>query len=246
VTRGLRAALVFLTRLPVGRGLEHRDFRWAPAFFPLAGAVIGGISALAWRAGAGAGYTVAAVLAVAASALVTGALHEDGLADTADALGGARDRDELFRILKDSRNGSFGTAAIAISVLLRVALIARLGALAPPALVLVHACARTPPIWLMAALPYATPAGVRRSGAVAEVGRGQVVVAAVWPAALTSGSVATGWLGSGDALALLAVGAAIATVCGWRFMARAGGYTGDFLGATEQLCEAAMLLALTL
>src|SRR5438045_786510 len=112
VVRGLRAAIVFLTRVPAG-GFPYREpeWRWAPAWFPLVGAGVGAVAGgVAWLA-AGAGSLVAGALAVIASLLVTGAFHEDGLADTADALGGAYDREKLFAILKDSRIGSFGGAA---------------------------------------------------------------------------------------------------------------------------------------
>ena len=88
--RGARAAFVFFTRLPLG-GFPYRDedYAWAPAHAPLVGAVVGGLGASAFVLTAGAGTTVAALVAVAVTAMVTGGFHEDGLADTADALSGA-------------------------------------------------------------------------------------------------------------------------------------------------------------
>jgi adenosylcobinamide-GDP ribazoletransferase len=101
---------------------------------------------------------VASVATVAALALVTGAFHEDGLADTADALGGAFDREKLFAILKDSRIGSFGATALILVLLLRIAALAKLGPMAAGGLLLGQTLSRTTPVWMMAALPYATPA----------------------------------------------------------------------------------------
>jgi adenosylcobinamide-GDP ribazoletransferase len=244
VVRALRAAIVFLTRVPAGGfPYQEAEWRWAPAWFPLVGAGVGAVAGgVAWLA-AGAGPFVAAALAVIASLMVTGAFHEDGLADTADALGGAYDREKLFAILKDSRIGSFGGAALVMSLVLRVALLARLGPAAPLALVLVEAASRVPPVWLMAALPYVTGAEAR-SRPVARGGPLQAAVATALAALV---------LGAGRALlspvallAMVAVSLGGAMLCGWRFHVRAGGITGDFLGATQQVCAAALLLALVL
>ena len=244
VVRGLRAAVVFLTRVPLG-GFPYRDaeWRWAPAWFPLVGAGVGAAAGgVAWLA-AGAGPFVAAALAVIASLLVTGAFHEDGLADTADALGGAMDRDRIFAILKDSRIGSFGGAALVMTLVLRVALLARLGPAAPLALILVGAASRVPPVWLMAALPYVT-AGDSRSRPITRGGPVQAVVATVLAALVVAAGRDA--LTPVAMLAMVAVSMAAAMLCGWRFHVRAGGLTGDFLGATQQVCEGALLLALVL
>jgi adenosylcobinamide-GDP ribazoletransferase len=240
--RGLRAAVVFLTRVPVG-GFPYADadWHWAAAWFPLVGAAVGAVAGgVAWLA-AGAGPFVAAALAVIASLLLTGAFHEDGLADTADALGGAYDREKLFAILKDSRIGSFGAAALCMALVLRVALLARLGVAAPLALVLVGALSRVAPVWLMAALPYVTAASTSRSRPVARGGPAQAIVATV----LGGGIAAAMRVSPLAAVALAAVSLGAALVCGWRFHVRAGGLTGDFLGATQQVCECALLLTLT-
>jgi adenosylcobinamide-GDP ribazoletransferase len=244
VVRGLPAAIVFLTRVPVG-GFPYREaeWRWASAWFPLVGAATGALAGgVAWVAHP-AGPWVAAVLAVIAALLITGAFHEDGLADTADALGGAYDRERLFAILKDSRIGSFGAAALVMALLLRAALLARLEAAAPLALVLAGAASRVAPVWLMAALPYVT-GGASRSRAVARSGAPQALVATFLGAAVVAAAYRS--LSLPAALAMLAVTAGAALVCGWRFHARAGGITGDFLGATQQVCECGLLLALVL
>jgi adenosylcobinamide-GDP ribazoletransferase len=243
----MRASLVFLTRIPVG-GFPYApaDWRWASAHFPFAGLIVGLIMAAAHRATIAAGPFVAATIAISVGMLVTGAFHEDGLADTADALGGAYDRGKLFEILKDSRIGSFGAAALFAVLLLRIALLARLGAHAGLAIVVVSAAARTPPIWLMAAMPYVSLDETSKSKVVTRGGVAQAIVATGWGFAPLAIAIAS------SRLPLRTLGpaalAAIVTpiVCGWRFHVRAGGITGDFLGATEQVAECTIMLALVL
>ena len=246
VLRGIRAAIVFLTREPAG-GFPYREaeWRWAAAWFPLVGAGVGAIAGgVAWLA-RGAGPLVAGALAVIASLLLTGAFHEDGLADTADALGGAYDREKLFAILKDSRIGSFGAAALCMVLLLRVVLLSALAGAAPLALVLTQSLARLPPVWMMALLPSVSPEGAK-SSSIARAGGSQVAVASGWVALLFGGAVAGKFLDWGVLAGLVAVATLTAVICGIRFVRRAGGLTGDFLGATEQALECTLLLTLVL
>src|SRR5437773_687292 len=189
-----------------------------------------------------AGPVVSAALAVSAGMLRTGAFHEDGLADTADALGGASDREKLFVILRDSRIGTFGAAALCMALLLRVALLSALAGLAPLALLLTQALARLPPVWMMAILPSVSPEGAK-SSAVVRAGAAQVAVASGWIALLFGAAAVTGFLDWRLLVGLLAIAGLTAVACGVRFMRRAGGLTGDFLGATEQLVECPLLCA---
>ena len=160
--RGARAAVVFLTRLPVG-GFPYTEaeWRWSSAWLPAVGALVGAASAGVWLLLEPAGAAVAAAFAVTASVLLTGGFHEDGLADTADALGGGADPETVLRILKDPRVGSFGALALVVSVLLRVALLASLARAAPVALVVAHTLARVGPVWLMVTLAYVTGEGAK-------------------------------------------------------------------------------------
>ncbi|WP_437777217.1 adenosylcobinamide-GDP ribazoletransferase [Sorangium sp. So ce1097] len=244
VLRGARAATTFLTRVPVG-GFPYADadWRWASAWFPFVGAGLGAAQAAAWLLVDRGGALVAACVAVALGLLLTGAFHEDGLADTADALGGAFDRARMFEILKDSRIGSFGAAALIVVLVLRIALLARLDAAAPVALVLTQCLSRTPPIWLMVALPYVTQGG-SRSRPVAQAALPQALVGSAWPALALAAAHAAGAISAAEAAAMVGAAAAAAVICGVRFRARAGGITGDFLGATQQVAECAALLAL--
>jgi adenosylcobinamide-GDP ribazoletransferase len=244
--RGLPAAFGFLTRLPVG-GFPYTpdELRWSSAHFPLVGAVLGAALAAVMMLSARAGTVVAAALAVSAGMLLTGAFHEDGLADTADALGGATDRDKLFVILRDSRIGSFGAAALCMALLLRVALLSALARAAPLALVLTQSLARLPPVWMMALLPSVSPEGAK-SSAIAGAGSAQVAVASGWVALLFGGAFAANLIEGSVLAGLLVVAFLTAAACAVRFLRRAGGLTGDFLGATEQVLECALLLTLAL
>jgi len=141
--------------------------------------------------------------------------------------------------------GAYGTVALVVSIGLRVGCLAALGARAPAALVVTHCFARTPPVWLMGTLPYVTPKHTSRNP-LSGAGPAQLLLAAVWPATIAAAAVTHGLFSLSEMLALGAAAIAVATLCGWRFRVRAGGLTGDFLGATEQLCECAFLLVLAL
>lgn len=247
VLGGFRPATALLTRVPVGAApISVEDQLWAPVWFPLVGAGVGFVAALVYIATSSAGELPAACLAVATSMLLTGALHEDGLADTADALGGADTRERVFAILKDSRNGAFGICAVGITLLLRVSLLASLGEAAAASLVLVHAWSRLAPVSLMAALPYVTDPMNRKNGALERPTAGRAWAAAGFPMLALIAYLFTGLLGAVDALVFVVFGALATLACGQRFSARAGGYTGDFLGASQQVTECALLLALAL
>lgn len=247
ILRGARAAATFLTRVPVG-GFPYSDadWRWSSAWFPFVGAGLGAAQAAAWLLVERGGALVAATVVVALGLLLTGAFHEDGLADTADALGGAMDRARMFEILKDSRIGAFGAAALVVVLVLRIALLARLDAAAPIALVLTQCLSRAPALWLMLALPYVTSDAASRSRHVARARLPQVLLGSLWSLLALALACGAGALSAAEAAAMLAGVAAVTALCGHRFRARAGGVTGDFLGAAQQLADCAALLALAL
>ena len=217
---------------------------WAAAWFPAVGSLLGLGAAFAFAGLGRAGSMVASVATVAFLALVTGAFHEDGLADSADALGGAFDRAKLFAILKDSRIGSFGATALILVLLLRIVALATLGPMTTGGLLLGQTVSRTTLVWLMTLLPYVTPAETAYPS--------RLVCARLIHALLASGFAlfAASALVFGNLLPLrgtlfaLLASLLVAAVCGWRFHVRAGGLTGDFLGATQQLTDAAILVAL--
>lgn len=236
-----KAALRFLTRLPVRgpqRSPEEALAASVPAF-PLIGALIGALAALvfALASSLGLGSMLAAVLAVAAQALLTGGLHEDGLADMADGFGGGRTRADKLRIMRDPRLGSFGALALVLALLARIAALTALAgpALAGAALVAAGAVSRAGLPLIMTSLPLARDDGLAAGAgrphplrAAAAAGIGVLLALAVLPAGVAAGGLI------GAAGALLAVGG----------LARRqlGGYTGDVLGAAQQLSEVGFLL----
>ncbi len=243
--RGARAAFTHLSRLPVG-GFPYTDEEWkaSPGWYPLVGLVVGMASAGTWELTRPLGRLPAVVLTLIVSALLTGAMHEDGLADSADALGGAVDRETIFEILKDSRLGTYGVLTLLLATLLKLSLLHGLGARTSLALVLTHVLARTPPVWLLRALPYVTPFK-GKSGHIERPGPGQPVLATLL--ALLAILVAIVHFGM-DPFRVVPLAMALAfttLLTGWRYHARAGGVTGDFLGATEQVGECLLLLAFT-
>jgi adenosylcobinamide-GDP ribazoletransferase len=250
-SRGSRflLALQFLTRLPTPRALPYSEalLNESARHFPAVGALIGllGAAALALALAAWP-PPVAVLLAIAATIVATGAFHEDGLADTCDALGAGSDRARALSIMKDSRIGSFGALALLLRLALEAAaLAALLERDAAPALALwvtAHGLSRLAPVALIAALPYAGDAEAARAKPLARrVGRATVAVALMWSAALAAAAAAFV-----PAAALAASVAALALVIGAmrQWLARwLGGYTGDTLGAAQQLALLAMLLA---
>lgn len=241
VLSGFTVAAAFLTRIPVAEaGESDRSLVEAAWAFPLVGAGIGAVAAFVFLFAqlTGLGDWPAALLAVAAGLLVTGALHEDGLADAADGLFGGADRDRRLAIMRDSRHGTFAVLALVLSVALRAAALAQIGdvVLAGLALVAAHAGSRgLLPVVLLALAP-ARDDGL---GASCDRPRPAVVIAAV----LIALAIAAAALGPAHGLG--AFGLAAAAMAGAAAVAqrRIGGYTGDVLGAVQQIGEIVMLLA---
>ena len=242
---GARAAFTFLTVVPVG-GFPFSDatWRWAAAWFPLVGAFVGALGAGVFVLLESASAWVASVAAVVSTIAITGAFHEDGLADSADALGGAFEREKLFTILKDSRIGTYGALALISSVGLRVVALAALGPRAPFALILVHAVARTTPVWMMASIPYVTSRDTSKSRPVIRTSWGQAGLATMLALVVAGCFVISGWLSPVAAMGGAGILCLVAVLAGWYFIRRAGGITGDFLGGTEQVNEVVLLVGL--
>lgn len=231
---GLRGAVAFLTRVPAASPDDRFDVAASVPWFPVVGALVGLIVGSVYAAGRQLISPLpAAAVAVAAGVLVTGAFHEDGLADTADALG-AWDEAGARRILKDPTHGTYGVCAIVISLLARVAALSTLGGWAALAIVpAAHALARTSAVLLLGVGPVATEEGLGASYA-ASIGASHLV--AVTIVGLAVGAMAAGlWVGPAFVLAF--VGAFVVGSVGAR---RVGGLTGDVLGAAEQVAEIAV------
>lgn len=236
----LKVAFIFLTRLPVGHRIAIAKGELALALWsgPIVGAVVGLIGGLVYTLGALLHLPPlpAAALAVAATILVTGAIHEDGLADIADGFGGGTSREGKLEIMRDSRIGTYGVCALALSLILRVAALTNLGEPAPVlfALIAAHAAGRGGMPALMWLVPPARPDGL--SADAGEPPRDVALAAALLGAlALLIGLGAAGLI----ALVLVAVGTSF---IGWLSMRQIGGQTGDVVGAAEQVGEIAVLL----
>ena len=232
----LRQAWAFLTRLPGGAHPEtDRELGRSVPWFPAVGAVVGALSGgVYWALHGPLGGQLAAVLALAAGAVATGAFHEDGLADTADALGGTN-RARRLEIMKDSRVGAFGVLALVLSTLVRVFAVSSLAAAdGLVALVVAHMVGRATAVALMVAAPAASGTGLGHSY-TAHLPRAWTAVAVI-----VSFVVAVG-LGLVGAVSLAAAIVAVAAV-GLVARRAFGGITGDVLGAAEQLAEMAVLM----
>lgn len=236
-------ALRFFTRLPVpgwvGHSAEHlnRSARYFPAVGLLVGALgalVYIVAALFWP------KTVAVLLAMAVTIYITGAFHEDGLSDTVDGLGGGWDRDRILEIMKDSRVGSYGVVALVLALLGKFMLLVEMNDVwLPAALVAGHAVSRFAATTLLSTMEYVRQDALSKAKPLAtRLTPGELAAAAAFTAA---GLLL---LPPGQVLVACAL-AALATL--WMaslFKRWLGGYTGDCLGATQQVAEIAFYLGL--
>ncbi len=269
----------FFTRIPVTGalaawvGYSPTLLRASAGHFPGVGALVGALvaafSVLLWRAlpAHGATALVVAALGTALGVLITGAFHEDGLADVADGLGGSQERARALEIMKDSRVGAFGAIAVLLVLLSKVASLALLGQVSAVLMVLAllaaHVVSRTWPLLTIRLLVHVGDTAQSKSKPLAEQISGAALVTgfiwcfmvlalamstqtAIYKIAFggvsddAGGAPAGAWLG-----AVLSSGLVWAGLARW-FKRRLGGFTGDCLGATQQLCELAFYLGLAL
>ena len=237
----LLTSIIFLTRIPFAHAGPANGGALAPAVwaFPLAGVMVGVIGAVVYALAHRLGLPPwpAAVLTVAATLAATGALHEDGLADTADGFGGGETREQKLDIMRDARIGTYGVCALILSLLLRAGAVASLadpGAVAA-ALIAAHAAARAAmPVAMFFLAPARSDGLSFAAGApsATRVAAGTGLAAIVL--LMTLGLVLTI-----AAVMMLAIAAALMTALSER---QIGGQTGDVLGAIEQVSEIVVLL----
>ncbi|HEX5596273.1 MAG TPA: adenosylcobinamide-GDP ribazoletransferase [Micromonosporaceae bacterium] len=232
---GLRSALALLTRVPVGGRAPAAGLGAALPWYGVVGALVGLVVAGSYGAASALlPPAVAALLAVAAGVMLTGALHEDGLADVADAFG-APDHQGALRALKDSRLGTYGVVALILLLGLRVTLLASLGMGA--ALAVVPAAAALSRGAVAVLLAGVSPAGTGLGAAVAaQVTRGRLIAAGA-----IASAIAVALLGVWS-LAAIMLAAAGAGAVAWMASRRLGAVTGDVLGAAQQVAEVLVLL----
>ena len=271
-------ALQFFTRIPVtGRlaawvGYSPAMLRASAGHFPGVGWLVGGLVAaftallLAGLPSGGFAPLVAAVWGTAFGVLITGAFHEDGLADVADGLGGSQDRERALLIMKDSRVGAFGAIAVLLVLLAKVSLLALLGSVSSlvlcTALFLAHVVSRTWPLLLIRLMPHVgdlgNGAGSKSKPLADQISGASLFTAFIWCfmalALVAYAQAAIDFIAFDEdvmtlagALATALAASGVAFLLMWRwFWRRLAGFTGDCLGATQQVCELAFYLGLAL
>ncbi|MDD0811494.1 adenosylcobinamide-GDP ribazoletransferase [Curvibacter sp. RS43] len=259
--RHVLLAVQFFTRIPItGRladwvGYSPAMLRASAAHFPAIGWLAGGLAAgVFWALSQALGPSpwsaaVAAVACTVATVMMTGGFHEDGLADVADGLGGSYDRERALDIMKDSRVGAFGAMALQLGLLSKIAVLAWLGQASLPlaisALLLGHVLSRLWPLWLVRTLPHVGDTARSKSKPLADQISGPALGAAVlWclpPLLLLAWQLGPSLVGAG-----VLAGALALAYMGRLFRRRLQGFTGDCLGATQQVCEIATYLGLAI
>ncbi len=235
-------AVQVLTRLPVPhmRGFADRWVQRGVKYFPLTGALVGAVCAAIFLATSQFWHGVLpALLTVAAGAAVTGGLHEDGFADFFDCMGGAT-REARLAILKDSRLGTYGVLALGLGAGAKILALASLPvAIGAAALVAAHAGGRLATVAVLSTLPYA---GGISAAKIKPLGQG--ITRTDLGIAAAFGLIPLLLLPHAYTLLVLAVAAFAAAFTAWTAKRLLGGYTGDVLGAAEQVFEITFLLAL--
>ena len=259
-------AIQFFTRIPItGRlaawvGYSPQMLRASAAHFPGVGVLVGALVAVLTAVllvflpqDSPLSPLAAAVLGTIFSVMLTGAFHEDGLADIADGLGGTtggiENRERALAIMKDSRVGAFGAIAVALVLLAKVALLAVIGDVNPEVMVvgifIAHVVSRTFPLLLVRLLPHVGYVAGSKSKPLAD----QITDLSLYIAFLWLFLTLAGVFIAYDAIDLIVpmLAAGVAFLYMWRLFARRlQGFTGDCLGATQQVCEVAFYLGLAL
>ncbi|HSD37935.1 MAG TPA: adenosylcobinamide-GDP ribazoletransferase [Rhodocyclaceae bacterium] len=244
-------ALGYFTRIPVPAwvGWAPEELNRAARYFPLAGLIVALISAVVlWLSMQVLPTSLAVLLSMALSLRLTGAFHEDGLADSADGLGGGWQREDVLRIMKDSRIGTYGAVVLGMALLTKfVALdaLAARGWIVFVALLVAHPLSRLAALVVMLALPYVREDDSSRARPVAQgVGRTELLIGVLCGLAPVVIALACGVLSMVRVAALLLVAAGVTLWWARVLRRRLGGYTGDALGATQQFVELACYLVL--
>ncbi|WP_251262626.1 adenosylcobinamide-GDP ribazoletransferase [Echinimonas agarilytica] len=236
-------ALAFLTRIPIPASVPFSEPRLNQAnrYFALVGTLIGAISASIFLIS----HTlfsieVAVVMAMIASLMTTGVFHEDGLADSADGLGGGLTIERKLAIMKDSRIGSYGSAALMMALLMKFAVLSSIPQVVV-ALIVGHTLSRAVAASLIGAMPYVSESDGSKSKPLANT-QSQTDV---WFLVVTCAAILL-WLPIVHALALVAMCMCVRQMAKIYLSRQIGGYTGDTLGACQQVAELACYLCFAL
>jgi adenosylcobinamide-GDP ribazoletransferase len=246
-------AVSFLSRLPVpDRYFTGHDgsLSRTVAAFPLAGLIIALPSALLVLilASASAATVLIAIVSITVQVMLTGALHEDGLSDTADGFGGGRTREKVLAIMKDSRIGTYGALALILSITLRVAALSILIDALPPlaaglSWLAAAVLSRTLMVWHWSSLPPARADGVAASAGAPDIDATRTALILGGAITLILSLTALPFHAWFLAAAVSLSGVAVFTR---HCRKRIGGHTGDTIGATQQVCESAFLATLAM
>jgi len=233
-------ALSFYTRLPCPQILDYKHLPQAAVYLPLVGWLVGGSCALVfyladllWP------QFTAVILALITGILMTGAFHEDGFADVCDGFGGGMDKQRILKIMKDSYIGVYGLLGLLLLLLLKISLLIAMPAAAVPLVLLAgHSISRLSPLLLMQRYTYVRGNDSKASGAIYQPNIRELTFAtviALLPLAL---------LPVLCALAIIPV-LLVTVLLGYYFYRRIGGYTGDCLGASQQVAETIFYLSVS-
>jgi adenosylcobinamide-GDP ribazoletransferase len=251
--RACAAAFTFLTRVPVYRVVPHDadDLAGAAAYFPIVGLVVGLVGSVVYAIGVFVWLVpLAIVLCVAATVLLTGAFHEDALADAFDGFGGGWDATQVLAIMKDSRVGSYALIGVLLVVLAKLAALWSIADAAAgttwavcQALIAAHVTGRWSSVALLSWQPYVRPIDptARTSAgraATYAVTRAQVMAATIVTAVVLAVAVRM------RAVPVIAIALVVTWCAGRYFHRRIGGVTGDALGAANQIVEVCVYLTL--
>lgn len=245
--RLLLTAVRFYTRLPVPAWVGHSDelMRQSSVYLPVVGGLVGAVTAgVWWLAARWWSPAVAALLSTGAGILLTGAFHEDGLADVCDGFGGGWTTERILAIMKDSRVGTYGVLGLGLVLATKVVILQSAGPMVPALLLVAHPLSRLVAVSFLHTHEYARFTPDSKAQAVARpLALNNLLMAAVWGLAPLLGLAVwrqqPGYLLVLGPLALLQLG------LGRWFRRWLGGYTGDCLGAAQQLAEVLIYLLLT-
>lgn len=233
-------ALCFFTRLPLIRwaSAEEADLNHSVRYFPLVGLIVGAAAALGfWLADNWLPQNLAVLISMAITILLTGAFHEDGLADSADGLGGGWTPEQMLIIMKDSRIGSYGTVALLMVLLGKYQTLSALDApQLPLVMIAAHGLSRLAAVWVIATQSYVRETGKAKPLAQQITGP-ELIIANV------CGLAGLLWLPTYFWWALLPV-LVVWLWFSFKLRQQLGGYSGDCLGAMQQLTELAFYLGL--
>lgn len=247
-------ALQFFTRIPVPRWVGHTaaQLNQAARYFPLVGVLVGTFAGLVlWLAAQALPLNVALVLSIMAGIWLTGAFHEDGLSDYADGMGGGYTREKILAIMKDSRVGAYGVIALVLVLLLKYATLLALAnrhtlLQVCAMLVAAHALSRLLALGVMWRLPYVREDETARAKPLAQQLGGASAVIALLTGLLVLSLLYFGGVKLFNIINMLLISFALLLLLVWQMRKQLGGYTGDCLGAVQQITEVGLYLGLLL